>query len=186
MRIIGGILKGRKIFQPNDKETRPLRDLVKESIFNLIAHSNKFNCRVENSNILDLFCGVGSFGIECVSRNAKKVTFIENYKNTLKVLKKNILSLKVKDKIKINEQSCFEFLNSKNFIEEKFDIIFLDPPYREEKINILIDKIKEKKILSKNGILIIHRHKKDHIKITNKIKILEERNYGISKIIIGN
>ena len=75
MRIIGGILKGRKIFQPNDKETRPLRDLVKESIFNLIAHSSKFNCRVENSNILDLFCGVGSFGIECVSRNAKKVTF---------------------------------------------------------------------------------------------------------------
>ena len=117
MRIIGGILKGRKIFQPNDKETRPLRDLVKESIFNLIAHSSKFNCRVENSNILDLFCGVGSFGIECVSRNAKKVTFIENYKNTLKVLKKNILTLKVKDKIKINEHSCFEFLNSKNFIE---------------------------------------------------------------------
>lgn len=186
MRIIGGILKGRKIFQPNDKETRPLRDLVRESIFNLIAHSNKFNCRVENSNILDLFCGVGSFGIECVSRNAKKVTFIENYKNTLQVLKRNILSLKIKDKIKLNEKNCFEFLSSKSLIKEKFDIIFLDPPYREEKINFLLDKIKQKKILNENGILIIHRHKKDRIKITNKIKILEERNYGISKIIIGN
>ena len=186
MRIIGGILKGRKIFQPNDKETRPLRDLVRESIFNLIAHSNKVNCRVENSNILDLFCGVGSFGIECVSRNAKKVTFIENYKNTLQVLKRNILSLKIKDKIKLNEKNCFEFLSSKSLIKEKFDIIFLDPPYRKEKINFLLDKIKQKKILNENGILIIHRHKKDRIKITNKIKILEERNYGISKIIIGN
>ena len=186
MRIIGGILKGRKIFQPNDKETRPLRDLVRESIFNLIAHSNKFNCRVENSNILDLFCGVGSFGIECVSRNAKKVTFIENYKNTLQVLKRNILSLKIKDKIKLNEKNCFEFLSSKSLIKEKFDIIFLDPPYSEEKINLLLDKNKQKKILNENGILIIHRHKKDRIKITNKIKILEERNYGISKIIIGN
>ena len=83
MRIIGGILKGKKIFQPNDKKTRPLRDLVKESIFNLIAHSSKFNCRVENSNILDLFCGVGSFGIECLSRNADKVFF---WKTTLMLL----------------------------------------------------------------------------------------------------
>ena len=63
MRIVGGNLRGRKIFQPKDKKTRPLRDLVKESVFNLLEHSSKFNCRIENSEILDLFSGVGSSAV---------------------------------------------------------------------------------------------------------------------------
>ena len=67
-----------------------------------------------------------------------------------------------------------------------FDLIFLDPPFKEEKINILIEKIKEKKILKKNGILIIHRHKKDNLEITKRLNILDQRIYGISKITIGN
>ena len=62
----------------------------------------------------------------------------------------------------------------------------MDPPYREHKINIIINQIKDREILDENGILIIHRHKKDDIDISNKLKILDERNYGISKIIIGN
>jgi len=186
MRIVGGNLRGRKIFQPKDKKTRPLRDLVKESVFNLLEHSSKFNCRIENSEILDLFSGVGSFGIECISRNAKKVTFVENYKNSLKILKMNIFSLNIKKKCKINEQSCFEFCDLKNSVLDKFNIIFMDPPYRESKINSIIENIIEKKILKKDGILIIHRHKKDSTNITSKLKILDERSYGISKIIIGN
>ena len=186
MRIIKGDLKGKKINLPNDKKTRPLRDLVKESIFNLIDHSNKFNCPIENSNILDLFSGSGSFGLECISRNAKKVTFVENYKDILKVLEKNILSLGIIKKSKIIEQDCFKLFDSNSNFQEKFNIIFLDPPYKEERINLIINMIKEKKILKENGILIIHRHKKDKLNITNKLRVLDERSYGISKIIIGN
>ena len=186
MRIIGGNFKGKKIFQPKDKKTRPLRDLVKESIFNLLEHSSKFNCRIENSEILDLFSGVGSFGIECISRNAKKVTFVENYKNSLKILKMNIFYLDIIKKCKINEQSCFEFCNPKSNTVDKFNIIFMDPPYKELKINSIIENIIEKKILKEGGILIIHRHKKDMTNITSRFKILDERIYGISKIIIGN
>ena len=74
----------------------------------------------------------------------------------------------------------------KNNFDEKFDIIFIDPPYKEEKINSIIDNIKNKKLLSVDGILLIHRHKKDDIEITSKLKILDTRKYGISKIIIGN
>ena len=70
MRIIGGKFKGKKILQPKDKETRPLKDLAKESIFNIINHSNKFKINIENSIVLDLFAGVGSFGLECLSRGA--------------------------------------------------------------------------------------------------------------------
>ena len=83
MRIIGGKFKGKKILQPKDKETRPLKDLAKESIFNIINHSNKFKINIENSIVLDLFAGVGSFGLECLSRGAKHVTFVEKYNGVL-------------------------------------------------------------------------------------------------------
>ena len=94
MRIISGKFKGKKILQPKDKNTRPLKDLTKESIFNIIAHSKKIDINLENSNVLDLFSGVGSFGIECISRGAKKVTFVENYHDVLPILKKNLDNLK--------------------------------------------------------------------------------------------
>ena len=90
MRIISGIFKGKKIALPVDKNTRPLRDLVKESIFNLINHSKQFDLNIFNSEILDLFSGSGSFGLECISRGANKVIFIENYKPALEILKRNI------------------------------------------------------------------------------------------------
>ena len=85
MRIIAGNFKGKKILEPKDKETRPLKDLTKESIFNIINHSNKFSINLEESNVLDLFSGTGSFGLECLSRKAKYVTFIENYKQILPI-----------------------------------------------------------------------------------------------------
>ena len=186
MRVISGDLKGKKISLPDDKKTRPLRDLVKESIFNLIKHSNKFSLKLNNANILDLFSGTGSFGIECISRNAQKVTFVENYDLALKILKKNIKSFGIQDKSEIIEKNCFDLFESKKFFKEKFNLIFIDPPYKEDKINLIIDQIKEREILDKNAILILHRHKKDNINISHKLNILDERNYGLSKIIIGN
>lgn len=186
MRIIGGKFKGKKLFQLNDKKTRPLKDLVKESIFNLIEHSNKINTNIENSIILDLFSGSGSFGIECLSRHAEKVIFFEDYPNSIKILKKNLLSLKDEQKYEIFENNCFDFINSNQDLKLTFNIIFIDPPYKEMRINNIIEKIKEKKLLSKNGIIIIHRHKKDELKITEKLDIFETRTYGISKILFGN
>ena len=77
MRIISGIFKGKKILEPLDIKTRPLKDLTKESIFNILKHSNKFRVNLEGAIVLDLFSGVGSFGIECLSRKAKKVFFVD-------------------------------------------------------------------------------------------------------------
>ena len=186
MRIISGNFKGKKLFLPNDKITRPLKDIVKESIFNLIQHSKKFNINVENSLVLDLFSGTGSFGIECISRGAKKVIFFENYPEAIKILEKNLNLLKKLDDHKIYKENFFNFFSSNKSFDLKFNIIFLDPPYKEKKINEIIEIIFEKKMLIQNGILIIHRHKKDDIKITNKLNILEDRSYGISKILLGN
>ena len=79
MRIISGELKGKKLSEPLDKSTRPLKDMVRESIFNILDHSNKLSTKINNSKVLDLFSGTGSFGIECLSRGAAEVCFFENY-----------------------------------------------------------------------------------------------------------
>ena len=84
MRVIGGYLKGKKILLPIDKTTRPLKDMVRQSIFNILEHSKNEYINIKNSNILDLFSGTGSFGIECISRGAKKVIFFENNQNSIK------------------------------------------------------------------------------------------------------
>ena len=109
MRIISGYLKGKKINLPKDKKTRPLKDMVKESIFNILVHSNKIKFQIKNSEILDLFSGSGSFGLECVSRGAKKVYFNENYKEAIEILKKNIINLGCNKKAEIIEKNIFEF-----------------------------------------------------------------------------
>ena len=186
MRIISGKYKNKKIILPKDKLTRPLRDQVKESIFNIILHSNLLKIDLRNSKILDLFSGSGSFGLETISRGAKIVYFFENYSGVLKILKKNIFNLNCDQNSKIFEEDCFKYFEKNKPLIGDFDIIFIDPPYKENKINNLISFFIKKKILKKNGIIIIHRHKKDVIEITKDLKILDERNYGISKIIIGN
>ena len=184
MRIISGKFKGRKIFEPVDLKTRPLKDLTKESIFNIIKHSNLIKVDIENSNILDLFSGTGSFGLECISRGASKVTFFENYKSVIKILKKNIHNFGCEKKTNIIEKDIFN--KKKFYFDEKFEIIFLDPPYKERKITNIINRIYELDIIKKNGIIILHRHKREKDKFPNKFKPFIEKNYGISKIIFGN
>ena len=182
MRIIAGDFKGKKILQPKDKFTRPLKDLTKESIFNIINHSNLININFKKSNILDLFSGVGSFGLECISRGALTVTFFENYINAIKILKLNISSMNIQKKVKIVEKNLFEE-QSLESLNQKFEIIFIDPPFKEKKLNYLLNKICKLKLLEKNGLLIIHRHKKVEDKFPEEYKVIKEKNYGISKII---
>ena len=186
MRIISGNLKGRKISLPKNKHTRPLKDLTKESIFNILEHSNLLKVRLNKSKILDLFSGVGSFGLECVSRGAKSIVFIENFPEALKILKKNINDLGCEKKVKVFYQNIFNINKYSNLLKEKFEIIFLDPPYKEKNIDSLIDKIICLKLLKKEGIIIIHRHKNENDVYPENFKILKIKKYGISKIIFGS
>ena len=182
MRIISGLFKGKKILEPKDKNTRPLKDLTKESIFNIIIHSNKFDINLRNSYILDLFSGVGSFGIECLSRGAKNVTFVENYKEVLSILEKNLSDLKNIKNYKILKLNIFKDSFESNF-NNKYDIIFLDPPYKEKNLDILLNKIKYSQIIKNDSIIIIHRHKTKKDIFPSNFEIVEEKIYGISKIV---
>ncbi len=185
MRIISGIFKGSNLFTIKDKSTRPLKDLVRESIFNLLTHSNIINFKIAGSNILDLYSGTGSFGLECLSREAKSVFFVENNKTTFDILKKNIDKLDVIHKSKTFFYDVFYFIKKKNISKHKFDLIFCDPPFKNDDVRILIKLINDKNLLAKDGAIILHRNKNTKEILDNKLKVLEERIYGNSKIIFG-
>ena len=185
MRIVSGFLKGKPIDFLKSSSTRPLRDFVKESVFNVVKHSNIINMTLEDNNILDLYSGVGSFGIECISNGAKKTFFVENNVTALSVLKKNLKDLKIQDKCTIfetNIMSFFKIINKKI----KFEIIFLDPPFAENFFIQDLKTLKDSKIYTKNHIVIIHREKKSKDDLKDIIDVVLTKTYGRSRIIFGN
>ena len=191
MRIIAGKYKKTILYSINDKKIRPLRDMVRESIFNFLIHSNKILFQFNKINVLDLYSGTGSFGLECLSRNAKKVVFIEKEKESIHILKKNIQKLNVEKKTIVKFGDTLDIIKkgtihlNDDIYELKFDLIFCDPPFKEKNIKKLIELIVQKNLLRKNGIIIIHRHKKSKDELITCIKIVDERVYGISKITFG-
>ncbi len=185
MRIISGLNKGKKLIMPKDKKTRPLKDIAKESIFNILTHASYINFDLKNSQVLDLFSGIGSFGLECISRGSKLVFFLENYPPVLKILKSNILNLKYENKSKVIDTDAFKINGNTFEVDQKFQIIFCDPPYKEKKIELLLEKIFEINILENNGIIIIHRKKGHFDKYPSKLKILDIKNYGLSTFVFG-
>jgi 16S rRNA (guanine966-N2)-methyltransferase len=184
MRIISGFLKGKKINFLKTTTTRPLRDFIKENIFNIINHSNLINIELENARVLDVYSGVGSFGIECISRGAKKTTFIEKDIDAQTILKKNLSSLKIEERSEIFKESTTKFFKRmKN--NDKFEILFFDPPFSE---NFFIDELKVLKnstIYKKNHLIVIHREISSRDPIDEIITILLTRTYGRSKVIFG-
>ena len=185
MRIIAGKLKGATLYMPKGKNTRPLKDIVRENIFNLLTHSNKILFQFEQSNILDLYAGTGSFGLECISRQANSVYFIENEKDVLKILENNIEKLNLGKNTKILPNDVISLIEKKNIFEFKFDLIFCDPPYKDKNTERLIELIFNKSVLNKDGIIVLHRNKIAKDKFPSYFKIIDERIYGISKIIFG-
>ena len=185
MRIIAGKLRGSTLYLSKNKNIRPLKDLTRESVFNLLTHSKKIAFQLEKSNVLDLYAGTGSFGLECLSRQANYVCFIEKEKAAIEILEKHIEKLKLKNKTKIFSNDVFTLIKKQNIFELQFHLIFCDPPFKNTNIEKLIELVFNRNLLQKNGIIIIHRNKNTKEKLPDYFKILDERMYGMSKIIFG-
>ena len=184
MRIISGKLKGKSLKFIKNLNTRPLKDSVKENIFNILEHSNLIDIKFEKSDILDLYSGFGSFGIECISRGAKKITFVEKNKTTFEILKKNLKELKIENYSKIYQAQVSSFL--KKLDKNKFEIIFLDPPFAENTYINELESIKKMDLCVRDHLIVIHRERKTNDNLTKIIKTISVKNYGRSKIIFGS
>tara|TARA_B110001452_G_C15121794_1_gene390982 strand:- start:279 stop:839 length:561 start_codon:yes stop_codon:yes gene_type:complete len=183
MRIISGKLKGKSIQFLKNKTTRPLKDVVRENIFNILNHSNEIKIDIEKANILDLYSGVGSFGLECISRGARKVTFIEQDIKASEVLKDNLVKLSIMNQAEIINDRIenAHYLNKKL----KYSIFFLDPPFADKEFINSLKIIKMKKIFIKNHVVIIHRERGSNDNLKEFLNVISVRQYGRSKIIFA-
>ncbi len=169
MRIIGGKFRSRVLAEFKGEAVRPTSDRAKESLFNILA------LKIRGARALDLFCGSGSLGLECLSRDAKEVVFNDLSKDSLAILKKNLSALK----ISVEQTKIFNYDYSVclDAVKGEFDLIFLDPPYHLDIGVLALEKIAKKGLLSKDGVAIYERDKSFDGKIDGLEKY-DERKYG--------
>jgi 16S rRNA (guanine966-N2)-methyltransferase len=176
MRIISGKYKSRIIQTVDNLNTRPVTDRIKESIFNILVH----NFSIENKNVLDLYAGSGSFGLEAISRGAKKTIFIESSPESYKILLQNIKSLDCSINSKPVKTDVKSFLEGNT---DKFDLIFCDPPFKNENTELIVKNIIEKGMLNDGGLLVFRSNYKKDFNSTG-LEIFREKKIGISYIYI--
>jgi len=174
MRVLAGTYKSKKIETINSPDTRPMMSKVREAIFNSIQFL------IVDKNILDLYSGSGSLGIEALSRGANYVTFVDFSKECILILKRNVENMS--NNLSIVNSSVNSFI--KNSIN-KYEIIFYDPPFELDTGRVNEEILIIEKILNTNGLLIIHRHKSsEEINFSKNYELHKEKNYGQSKILI--
>ena len=178
MKVISGILKGRKIEGYNIDGTRPTMDRVKESLFGMIQDY------IKESTVLDLFAGSGQLGIETISNGSKLCYFIDNNNEVIKVLNNNIKSLNIKDKTKVILSDWKRFLNEAGDKNIKFDLIFVDPPYDYDVYEKVLNKISTLDLLNDGGLVILEHH---NLKLKDKydnLILYKEKKYGNKSVNI--
>ena len=180
MRIITGLFKGAKLKTLKGDSIRPTQDRVKESIFSILENLFKTSDfeAIKNKKVLDLFAGTGNLGMESLSRGADSIVFTDKSILSLNVLKSNIDFLKAKDKCQVIKTDSVKFLD-KIKETEKFDLIFIDPPYNQGFLEIILNKVDKNAILNKNAIIVVEhsRHEKIDFNFDNLI-ILRQEKYG--------
>lgn len=186
MRVISGSARGTKLSSIEDIATRPTLDRVKESLFNIIRNNID-----EESNTLDLFAGSGAIGIEFLSRGVKKAVFCDLSSEAIKMINQNLEKTHLKAKAEIinkDYKETLKYLHDKN---EKFDIIFIDPPYKMDIAVNALQLIEEFELLKKDGIIIIEtdeakRDTKEINELDMNYKIYDVRKYGRATLIFLN
>ena len=172
MRVISGYLKGRNLEGYNTPGTRPTMDRVKESMFASIQNDISF------SVVLDLFCGSGSLGIEAISMGASKCYFVDNGKEILKYLNKNINNLNIKDKSIIIEKDYKEVLLYFKDHNIKFNIILVDAPYKMEVMEEIINLVNKYDLLEENGLLVLEFSFDKLHDNYNNLKLIKTKKYN--------
>jgi 16S rRNA (guanine(966)-N(2))-methyltransferase RsmD len=183
MRVISGTARGTKLNSIEELSTRPTLDRVKESLFNII------NSRIDDSVVLDLFAGSGAIGIEFLSRGCRKAYFCDTSNKAVKMIFQNLEKTRLESNAEVlnmDYKKCLQDLSNRKIT---FDVIFIDPPYKDDIAVDAVQKILSLNLLNKDGIIIIETDEKDR-EIENlknlDIKVYDIRKYGRANLIFLN
>ncbi len=173
MRIISGIYKSRIIDYPKDaSKVRPTKDRIREAIFSIIRD------KIEKAVVLDLFSGSGAYGLESLSNSASFCYFNDNYIDSYNTIIKNINSLKINnDKYKVFKLDYLDCLNKLNNENIKFDIVFIDPPYKYQIYENIVNYLYDNQMLNDDFVLILECDKKYDLKLDDNIFLMKQYQY---------
>jgi len=175
LRVIAGKYRSRKLLQPTSKNIRPTKDRTKEAMFSTLMN------KIEGAIILDLFSGSGSLSIEASSRGAMKIIAVDKDKESILTIKKNLENLEISN-INVIKSDVISYLKSSHGL--KFDLIFMDPPYKEVHLyNEVLDLIASNKLIKNNGLIAIETSNPSLIKIPHGLAIYKKKNYGKSWLL---
>ena len=170
LRLIGGEWKGRKLRFPDAPNLRPTPDRVRETVFNWLAPM------IHGARCLDLFAGSGALGLEALSRGAAFATFVDSHKKVTSVLKENLNLLDINDKAEVLQMDGVEFLNSE---AQKYDLVFLDPPYHLDFMQKVVPLLEDNNWLSDNAMLYLEIEKRQLLpELPENWKQLKEKTAG--------
>lgn len=179
MRIIGGEYRSRLIAMPKGTDIRPTQDRVREAIFNILGD-------ISGKSVLDLFAGSGAFGLEALSRGAAHATFVENNSRCLMTIEENIESLNIPDsRYAVLRGSVFAVMPRLEKDGNRYDIIFLDPPYHKDMAKNCLININYYDILSELGLVVAEHFKREPLETGyDTMEMVTERNYGDTLVTI--
>ncbi|MCI1953832.1 16S rRNA (guanine(966)-N(2))-methyltransferase RsmD [Ligilactobacillus acidipiscis] len=177
MRVVAGNYKGRRLKAVNGMKTRPTTDKVKESMFNIIGPY------FDGGHVLDVFAGSGALGIEAVSRGADHAILIDRSYQAIKTINENVALTKEPQRFSVVKGDSFKIINSLAEKQEKFSYVFFDPPYREQKIVIMIQTLVKLQLLAKNAVIVCETDQNAHLPVElADFDLLKQVDYGITEL----
>lgn len=173
MRVIAGVAKKRRLKAPKGLALRPTADRVKEALFNILKD------RVEGCSFLDLFAGTGNVGIEAFSRGAVRVTFIDYSPRFIRFIKENLRLCGFENRAEVIRADAFEYVKRKIEQDKRYDIIFIDPPYRADLLEAFLPLLGRSSLLKDDGVMMIEHSRKIELPaIIGKLTIVKNYRYG--------
>lgn len=174
MRVISGELKGRKLLQPRGVDLRPTTDKVKEALFNILSPY------LQGSFFLDLYAGSGSIGIEAASRGAASVTFVEKNRENFFLIRKNIASFDLSEKVTLFHGTVLDFLKTNC---GAFDLAYVDPPYEDNDLLERLQTLGSSDTIRPQGIVVIeHFHKRELPPAFGTLTLSRQVRYGTTAL----
>ena len=173
MRIIGGDLKGKKLYSVRGLSIRPTADRLRESLFNILSN------RVREALVLDLFAGTGALGIEALSRGAKFGMFVDNHKSALAVIERNIRSCALDHRAKLIQGNIIQNLNCIRFYRPAFNLVFIDPPYSKNMVEPALYNLHHSHCLENDTRIVVEHSDSESIpQDLLAFRMDDQRRYG--------
>ena len=176
MRIISGTARGRTLVAPPGEKTRPTQDKVRESLFNIIRWD------VMDAHVLDLFAGTGALSLESLSRGAKSAVMIDTDRAACEAIRKNIAACRMEEKARLIPRDYRQAMDQLAQEKHRFDVVFLDPPYRMENTGEMCAALYDKGLLAKAFLLVVEHKRGLAPLVDERFEAFDQRDYGDTQI----